>query len=242
MGKNTDISWTDHSWNPWQGCKKVSSGCKNCYMFDGQRRWGNDPENIHRSAKQTFNMPLRLKKPCKVFTCSWSDFFLKEADQWRDDAWDIIRRTPHITYQILTKRPENIKDRLPDDWPFKNVWLGVSAETQDKFNERVPYLLFDIVAEKIFVSIEPMLEPIYIGAAICETYKKYGLTMGRYLDWVICGGESGPHYRDMEVSWAMNLKEICQSTGTPFFMKQMSAVNPKVKPIPDYLNVKEFPI
>lgn len=234
MGKNTAISWTDHTWNPWQGCKKISPGCKNCYMFDGQKRWGNDPENIHRSAKQTFNMPLRLKDPGKVFVCSWSDFFLKEADLWRDETWEIIRNTPHLTYQILTKRPENIKDRLPEGWPFKNVWLGVTAENQEQANIRIPILL-EIKPVIRFVSVEPMLEPVSIFEAvdICLTCAP--------IHWIICGGESGSNYRSMDPKWAKALLFETRIARSTFFMKQMSAVNPKIKPIPDYLNIKEFP-
>lgn len=116
MGKNSGIEWTDHTWNPWQGCLKVSPGCKQCYMYRDKKRYGQDPMVVVRSKPGTFRKPLQWKQPAKVFTCSWSDFFIEQADNWIDDAWNIIRQTPHLTYQILTKRPENIKDRLPEDW------------------------------------------------------------------------------------------------------------------------------
>lgn len=112
MGKTSTIEWTGGTWNPWTGCSKVSPGCKNCYMFRILRRRGRDPEIVIRS-KSTFNDPLRWKEPMMVFTCSMSDFFHETADPWRDEAWDIIRRTPQHTYQILTKRPERILECLP---------------------------------------------------------------------------------------------------------------------------------
>ncbi|MDP1891488.1 MAG: DUF5131 family protein, partial [Gemmatimonadaceae bacterium] len=133
MGKETGIAWTQHTWNPWQGCTKVSPGCAHCYMFRDKKRYGNDPEVVIRSKPATFNKPLSWREPARVFTCSWSDWFHEAADGWRDEAWDIVRRTPHLTYQILTKRPERILAHLPwgaygDPWP--NVWLGVSLENQ----------------------------------------------------------------------------------------------------------------
>lgn len=133
MGKTTDIQWTESTWNPWYGCKKVSPGCKNCYMYRDQKRFGKDPQVVTLAAENTFRMPLRLKKPARIFTCSWSDFFIEDADDWRNGAWEIIKKTPQHTYQVLTKRPELIAERLPADWGdgYANVWLGVSVENND---------------------------------------------------------------------------------------------------------------
>src|SRR2546425_12201725 len=114
MGENTNISWTNHTWNPWQGCRKVSPGCKHCYAERlVEDRMGRDFKEIRRSSLTTFNTPLRWKEKAFVFTCSISDFFIEEADAWRDEAWEIIRQTPYLTYQILTKRPERIEEHLP---------------------------------------------------------------------------------------------------------------------------------
>ena len=156
MGKTT-ISWTNYSWNPWRGCHKVSQGCQNCYMFREQRRWGNDPNIVVRS-KTTFNDPLKWKDPSMVFVNSWSDFFIEEADEWRDEAWDIIRQTPHLTYQILTKRPERIRYCLPIDWEdgWDNVWLGVSVETSEQMDRG--WRLMDLPAKIRFISAEPLID------------------------------------------------------------------------------------
>lgn len=214
----TQIEWTDYSWNPWQGCRKVSTACDNCYMYRDKKRFGQNGSDIYRSSNPTFLKPLTYKAGSKVFTCSWSDFFLKEADEWRDDAWDIIRKTPHLTYQIITKRPENIKDRLPDDWEenFGHVWLGVTAGNQEMANKRIPILL-DIPASVHFVSIEPMR---YANFLTGEFWQDGGMGQKAKLDWVIVGGESGKGARKMCLTDVENVYSQCAKHGTPFFFKQ----------------------
>lgn len=252
MGKNSKIDWTDHTWNPWHGCRKVSAGCMNCYMYRDKKRFGSDPEKVVRATFPTFTLPCRIKEPSRIFVCSWSDFFIEDADPWRDGAWDIMRVTPHLTYLILTKRPENIIDRLPSGWPWPNVWLGVTAENQEMADKRIPILL-QIPAAVRFVSIEPMLGPVdlddltlrfadrsehHFNALSCDVdVDDDGDFHGKCLDWVICGGESGPNPRPMEEEWAYDLLNQCRYAGVKFFMKQMSGR----QPIPDYLNVREFP-
>lgn len=102
MGKQSGISWTDGTWNPWVGCEPVSPGCNNCYMFRDQRRYGRDPAVVHRTKPQTFYAPMKWE-PSLVFTCSWSDFFIAQADEWREQAWELILQTDHHQYQVLTK-------------------------------------------------------------------------------------------------------------------------------------------
>lgn len=221
--KTTSIQWTDYSWNPWQGCAKVSEGCKFCYMFREQTRYKKDPTNIHRSADTTFNKPLSIKTPARVFTCSWSDFFIKEADQWRDDAWEIIRKTPHITYQILTKRIERVADCLPDDWwekgGYDNVWLMTTVENQKRADERIP-ILKQIPAKLRGLSVEPLLEYVdlspYFGAP----------TQNGGIGWVIVGGESGNdtgewRYRPCQIQWIQKVVTDCQRFNVLFFVKQL---------------------
>lgn len=176
-------------------------------MFRDQMLYGyKQPNIVIKAENEKFYAPKRWNKPARVFTCSWSDFFIEEADKWRDDAWNIIRETPHLTYLILTKRPENISGRLPSEWQngWKNVWLGVSTENQETFNIRVPILLA-IPTIVRFVSCEPLLGPI----DIC-----------REIDWVIVGGESGPNCRAMKPEWAISLRDQCKIKKIPFFFKQ----------------------
>jgi protein gp37 len=213
MAENSYIQWTDATHNFWEGCKKVSSGCKNCYaerMFD---RFGKNFSNVRRT--KGFDSPLKWKGNKMIFTCSTSDFFIDVADPWRDDAWAIIKATPQHTYQILTKRPERIKDHLPADWGdgYQNVWLGVSVENQRACEVRIP-LLLSIPAKVRFLSCEPLLQPIDISGWL------YGL------NWVIIGGESGNDtgkwlYRPCDMTWIKKIVDDCHSAGVPVFVKQM---------------------
>lgn len=230
MGDKTRISWTDKTWNPWRGCHKVSAGCKHCYMFRDQQRYGRDPNTVVRS-KTTFNDPLKWRQPAKVFTCSWSDFFIAEADAWRPEAWGIIKRTPHLTYQILTKRPERIRDHLPIDWGdgYPNVWLGVTCEDQGMADKRIPILL-TIPAKVHWLSIEPLLGPIDLNKESDLSPMDCSAEWLEYIDWVIVGGESGPGFRPMSTFDARVLLNQCQSAGIPFWFKQTSGTRPGTQP------------
>lgn len=211
MGQVTGIEWTDATWNPWQGCQKVSPGCKNCYMYRDKIRYGQDPKTVVRSSDSTFYAPLKWPKiPKRVFTCSWSDFFIDQADEWRDAAWNIIRQTPHLTYQILTKRPENIKGRLPNDWGngWPNVWLGVSVESP-KYHHRI-ITLSDIPTAIHFVSYEPALELVDFAPSLAAGW----------IDWLIAGGESGYSPRLANPDWFRQTSYDCRRFGVPFFFKQ----------------------
>lgn len=114
MGFQSAIEWTETTWNPWQGCHKVSPGCKNCYMFRDKKRYGQEPNTVVRSHDKTFYAPLKWQEPRQIFTCSWSDFFIEEADAWRDEAFAIMSLTPQHTYQVLTKRPQRMLEYLDD--------------------------------------------------------------------------------------------------------------------------------
>ena len=229
MGTKTGIEWTNHTWNPWRGCRKISAGCRNCYMFRDQIRYGKDPRKIIQAAKQTFYTPLRWTAPAFVFTCSWSDFFIEDADKWRPAAWDVIRKTPWLTYQILTKRIGNVRDRLPADWPLPNVWLGVTAENQQAADMRIPELA-TIPAAKRFVSAEPLLGPIDFGCTCwfsdntgiggeCRNCGKSRLFHYAF-DWMIVGGESGLGARLVSGAWIRNIRDQCDAVDIPFFVKQ----------------------
>jgi protein gp37 len=175
-------------------------------MFREKKMYGQEPNVVLRS-KTTFNDPLKWTSPLMVFTCSWSDWFIEEADIWRDEAWDIIRRTPHLTYQILTKRIERARGRVPAP-PLPNVWLGVSVEDRKNKN-RIDILRETPVALR-FLSVEPLLEDI-------------GELDLRGIDWVIVGGESGPGARPFDVQWARNIIAQCKAAGVACFVKQLGA-------------------
>ena len=209
MGIKSKISWTNDTWNPWRGCAKISQGCKNCYMFPVMTdRLREDPTLVRRAADSTFRQPYSLPGPF-IFTCSLGDFFIEQADPWRDEAWDIIKWTPHLTYQILTKRPENIRDRLPADWGdgYPNVWLGVSVE-QTTYKHRIIELSSNPAVIR-FVSYEPALE--YVD------FKPHA----GVIDWLISGGESPqPDYRPADPEWFRRVRDDCLSSDIIYFHKQ----------------------
>jgi protein gp37/site-specific DNA-cytosine methylase len=248
----SNITWTDHTWNPWTGCQKVSAGCKNCYMFRDEERWGKDPSIIKRTGDYTFNSPLRIKEPKMVFTCSYSDFFIEQADDWREDAWEIIRKTPHLTYQILTKRPERIKECLPSDWGegYPNVWLGVTVENQDTIHRAE--LLVEIPASVRFISAEPLLGPLDLLTPL--DWKLMG-----HIDWIIIGGESGNitgkyNFRECQADWIQQLiNDMNEYTKTKVFVKQAgnhlarvlgmkSRHGSDIEEFPEWMKVQEWPV
>ena len=149
MGERTGISWTDHTFNPWIGCQKVSPGCANCYAEELVRtRMKRDFRVVLRS--KDWSEPRRWQKRAAaagrqelVFSCSISDFFIEEADAWRPEVWQLIRETPNLTWQLLTKRVERLEPCLPPDWDdgYPNVWLGASVENQLMADRRLPVLL-----------------------------------------------------------------------------------------------------
>ncbi len=232
MGSKTGIQWTGthgRTWNPWQGCHKVSAGCRSCYMFREKTRYGQDPNTVVRSAPGTFNAPnsrsLKWRERGLVFTCSWSDWFIEEADPWRDEAWAVIRSRPDLTFQILTKRVDRILDHLPADWEggYRNVWIGASMGTLEEAQKLSQ--LAEVPAVVRFISAEPLLELV-----------PFRDIPGRdRIHWAIFGGESG----DIGGKYAARgmgptaaeakdnlLHSIAEFDGTPtrVFVKQLGSV------------------
>lgn len=211
------IQWTGPTWNPWHGCTKVSAGCKFCYMFRDKERYGQEPTMVLKS-KTGFDAPLKWKEPQLIFTCSWSDWFIKDADGWRAEAWEIIKNTPEHTYQILTKRPERILECLPDDWGdgYPNVWLGVSVES-DAERHRIE-TLSKVPARIRFISVEPL-----IGELNLDNYSEI---LKEKFHWIILGGESGNktgkyRFRECKLEWFAKLIDISRKTNMKIFVKQL---------------------
>ena len=212
------------------------------------KRWGKDFFTLRRSADATFYAPLRWKEPKRIFTCSISDFFHKQADPWREEAWDIIRRTPHHTYMILTKRPGlMVAWAKTHGWP-DHVWAGTSVESP-KYAPRLD-VLARVLAKVRFVSVEPLLGPLdltpWLSASGNNPYQSLSEFDAPYqpptIQWLVVGGESGPGARPMDLDWARDLVGQCQAAGVPVFVKQDSGPRPgRQGRIPDDLWLKEFP-
>lgn len=243
MGDTTGIEWTEATWNPWHGCTQVSPGCAHCYMFRQKRRYGQDPQLVVRS-KTKFDEPLRWPDGRMIFTCSWSDWFHEAADPWREEAWDIVRRCPQHTFQILTKRADRIAEQLPDDWGdgYPNVWLGVSVENQRHTHRAA--ILTGIPARVRFVSAEPLLGPVRLDTIAQRASGAMVIPICR-LDWLIIGGESGPRCRSMDLEWARALIQQCRdvSSCAPFVKQLGGWPNKRGEPDvwPEDLRVREMP-
>lgn len=247
MAEQSKIEWTDHTFNPWEGCQKVAPECDHCYAeardlrFTGGTHWGPKAPR-RRTSVQNWNKPRRWnaqahafftahRRRQRVFCASLADVFDNAVDPaWRADLWALIQECEQLDWLLLTKRPQNIAKMLPPDWGdgWPHVWLGTSAGTQKTAEQNIPHLLAAPAAVR-FVSAEPMLGSISFRWAKWDNWldkdgnrrpavNEYdGLRM---LDWVICGGESGPNARPMHPDWARSLRDQCRDADVPFFFKQ----------------------
>ncbi len=207
------IEWTEHTWNPVTGCTKVSAGCKHCYAETMAKRLkAMGASGYEFGFRLTLHpnrlmQPLLRKRPTTYFVNSMSDLFHEDVpDSYIDRVFDVIRQTPHHTYQILTKRAERLPEYFATrDCPI-NVWLGVSVEDKKDGVPRINHLR-TIPATIRFLSVEPLLEDI-------------GKINLKDIHWVIVGGESGHNARPMKQLWADAVRRQCEAQGSAFFFKQ----------------------
>lgn len=209
----SNIEWTEQTWNPVTGCTKVSPGCKHCYAETMSRRLqamgATGYENGFRLSllPERLNQPLQRRKPTMYFVNSMSDLFQDEVPEgFIEKVFDIINRTPHHTYQILTKRSENMKSYFANRTVPENAWLGVSVEDKKYGKPRIQDLA-TIEAQTRFLSVEPLLENL-------------GRLKLEGIHWVIVGGESGPSARPMEKEWVLDIRDQCLEANVDFFFKQ----------------------
>lgn len=226
MGSYSKIEWTTHTFNPWWGCTKVSDGCKFCYAETLSSRYGYDfwgPKKPRRLlSDQHWLEPLRWNmeaerkgKRHQVFCASMADVFEERAPEGQlERLWEVIRQTPYLDWQLLTKRPQLIAEKLPTDWStgYANVWLGTSIEDEQVL-DRVGHLV--AVPSKVrFLSVEPLIGPIH----------HLPLTG---INWVIVGGESGVGARPMKQEWVLDIQRQCCQSQVAFFFKQWGGPNKK---------------
>jgi len=226
------IEWTEKSWNPITGCSKVSSGCKNCYAETIAKRFWNDRKftdvQFHEGK---LIEPMRRNKPTIYFVNSMSDLFHEDIE-FRKIAliFEVMRYSEKHTFQILTKRPERAIEffrwwHLRDESSkiTENIWFGISIENQEMANKRLePFKEFPSTIK--FISYEPALEEVNF-----EGYE--------FIDWIICGGESGINKRPCNPDWFRKVRDWAKKNSIAFFMKQID----KVKAIPEDLMIREYP-
>ena len=251
VAENSKIEWTDHTFNPWWGCTKVSVGpqgaCEHCYaeslakrvgyphLWDGMRRTFGE-KHWREPLKWDERAQLEGRR-FRVFCASMADVFDKDApESERRRLWELIEATPYLDWLLLTKRVGNVLRMVPPHWHERfprNVWLGISVVTPLEVARDVPKLQA-IPAYIRFLSMEPLLEDIWMESHLDGIH------------WVIVGGESGRKARPMLAQWAENIRRDCELVGVPFFFKQGSAANwPAFKDastFPASLRVREFPV
>lgn len=231
MGLSTSISWTDLTWNIGVGCHKVDKDCLFCYMYRDSMNGTRYIPNVVRKTKTVFNLPLKYKKtksevwdgPPLVFTSSLTDVFHPGIDSFRQEAFDIIKRCPQLTFQLLTKRPERILAQLPANWGengYENVWLGTSIGHQGAIHrlEELSALKTKESSFLTFLSLEPLHSEIDFLSAHPKAFST--------LDWVIIGGESGNEngrygYRECKIEWIESIIDQCDKHHIPVFVKQL---------------------
>ena len=194
-------------WNPWHGCVKWSEGCENCYMYFLDRVRNRNGADIYKT-KSGFTYPLQKYRDGRykiqsgelIRVCMSSDFFLEEADEWRDEAWEIMRQRPDVKFFLLTKRPQRVADCLPKDWGdgWENIMFNVTCENQRRADERIPVLL-----ELPFRHKGIMCAP-FIGSVCIDKYLASG-----QIEQVICGGENYDGARPCSFDWVKKLRSEC---------------------------------
>lgn len=241
MSEQTIVAWTDHTFNPVWGCEKVSAGCKNCYAERlaeryGFQVWGREnPRRVfgesHWSQPLAWeNKAAREHRRHRVFCGSMCDIFEDHPTTAAElkKLWPLIRETPHLDWQLLTKRPHRIAGSLPADWNagYPNVWLGTSIEDM-RVAERADHLR-RIPAAVRFISYEPALGPL-------DDLDLTGIS------WLIYGGESGPKHREHDLSWPRAMRLKCAEAGVAFFFKQSAAYRTETGITLDGETVREYP-
>jgi protein gp37 len=203
------------NWSPWQGCQKISDGCRNCYIYTHD---GKDGKNVSQVTKtKFFDLPVQRKKNGEyklqsndvIYTCFYSDFFIEDADHWRKEAWSYIKERSDLRFLFLTKRIHRFLDCIPDDWNdgYDNVAIGVSVENQTMADFRLPFLMQYPIKHKGIIC-QPLIGPIDLQSYLNN------------IEFVTVGGEQGPFGRPCEFDWVMNIRNQCDHFKTSFSFRQ----------------------
>ncbi len=207
------------NWNPWHGCRKLSAGCQNCYVYRIDARHGGDASLVRKTGD--FDLPLRRKRDGSykipagevVWTCFSSDFLLDIADAWRQEAWEMMRRRPDLCFIFLTKRIDRLEKALPPDWGqgYENVRIICTVENQAMADYRLP-IFRDAPIRHKGIACEPLLGPLDLSACL-----------GPWAKLLAAGGESGLEARVCDYQWVLSLREQCVAAGVSFQFRQTGA-------------------
>lgn len=210
----------DVSWNPWHGCKKISEGCRHCYVYRTDEKHGRDGSLL--SYNKDFDLPVRRKKNGEykvpsgavLFTCFTSDLLLDEADERRGEAWRFMRERSDVDFIFFTKRITRLAQCLPEDWGdgYDNVIIGCTCENQKRADERLPVFLSLPIKHRLIVCA-PLLESIDLSAYLDP----------KRIERVSAGGESGNEARICSYDWILSLRRQCVDAGVSFTFHQTGA-------------------
>ena len=219
------------NWNLWHGCTKASPGCLNCYVYRRDESVGRDTSIVYKT--ENFDLPVRVLKSGKnkgrykvpagsyIYTCFSSDFFHPDADEWRNDAWDMMYERQDCSFFMITKRPERIAEHLPANWgdDWKHVIIATTCENQAMATKRLPiYLSLPLFHHSVM--IEPMLTAVDLEPFI-ENYRAPDGTP--VIKHVSVGGESGANARPCDFAWVTDLHAQCKANGISFYYHQTGA-------------------
>lgn len=207
------------SWNPWHGCRKYSEGCVNCYVYRMDSRYEKDSSQITKNGNFRLPVMKNRQKEYKVpsgemvYTCFTSDFLLEQADEWRREAWEMIKERSDLRFLFITKRITRFEKCIPDDWGdgYDNVIIGCTAENQRRADERLPVFLSLPIKHRIIIC-EPLLEKIDLTPYLNDKVNR-----------VIAGGESGMQARVCDFEWVTDIRNQCLEKKVPFHFKQTGA-------------------
>jgi protein gp37 len=207
-------------WNPWHGCHKLSAGCLNCYVYRGDSKRGIDSSLVTKT--KSFDLPIQKKRNgdykipagSMVYTCFTSDFLIQEADDWRMEAWSMIRQRSDLHFMIITKRIDRFSQLLPEDWGggYNHVTICCTVENQERADYRLPIYRMAPIQHKIIIC-EPLLAPIDLSA----------YHIGEWIQQVVVGGESGHDARVCNFDWVKALHNLCVVQNVSFWFKQTGA-------------------
>lgn len=207
-------------WNLWHGCHKISLGCANCYVYRIDEKYGRDSGVVTKN--QDFNLPVRRTRTGEykipsgemVYTCFTSDYFLEDADCWREETWRIIKEREDLEFLIITKRIHRFLQCVPKDWAngYPNVHIYCTVENQDRADFRLPLFLEAPIRHKGIVC-EPLLEKINLSPYLFPCIEE-----------VIAGGESGRNARLCDYQWVLDIRRQCIKYNVPFHFKQTGAL------------------
>ena len=208
-------------WNPWHGCTKISDGCKHCYVYRQDAMYGSEIRSSEVRKNADFNLPIKRKRDKTyklrpgqiIYTCMTSDFFVDGADEWRAEAWAMMKLRRDLRFFIFTKRIDRFRAGLPDDWGdgYENVIIGCTVENQAMADYRLPIFNGLPIRHKVII-VAPILEKTDISAYLNDAIEE-----------VATSGESGAEARICDYDWILDIRRQCVEKNIPFCFHQTGA-------------------